>query len=216
MDVMYNIMLQADVLTINSLCKTSKMAHDIVNDKAFWINKFTDKNLESLLIHFENDDFSYLEWYSFGLENIEKGKNILKINALEKNRRYNKTNGIFKVLVEGDGEIVSYLFKEKVQDMDKDDFTDIIFKLLNNEYQLILTSPDDKIHLGKYSIQEVEKLLGPLLHLDGVGDEYDYDMIYEKDFDNDIYNHRLGITSEAHRQVLLIRRGMWEIINLSL
>ena len=80
---MYNVLLQSDSETIKSLCQTNKIANAICHDKQFWIDKFTQEHLESLLIEHEPSD-SYLELYRFGEEKIKQGKHILHINHLKK------------------------------------------------------------------------------------------------------------------------------------
>lgn len=81
-DVLYNIMLHADIHTIKNLYLTSRLAKTIGNDKQFWIDKFkqfhilsTNPNLNELeryektksiakniiaLIQLENDKYNYL------------------------------------------------------------------------------------------------------------------------------------------------------------
>ena len=51
-DLLYNILLQSDVKTLNTLCKTNTKAHQLCNDKQFWMDKFTQDHIEALLIDF--------------------------------------------------------------------------------------------------------------------------------------------------------------------
>lgn len=213
-DLLYNILLQSDVETINALCKTNTKAHQLCNDKQFWIDKFTQEHIEALLIDFEPDDFSYLEWYHYAVKDIVLAKHILKINFIEKTRHYNKTKGIFKVLVEGDVERLQYLFPQLSKDIDF--YNEVIFTLLDKEYHLEITyDVVNKIDLGKLTLQQAEHLLPNLIGLTGsITDQHDFDMVYRLDdtIDSNIYNHHID-HHPVHAKVLLIRRGMWEMIN---
>lgn len=95
--------------------------------------------------------------------------------------------------------------------MDKESFTYIIFTLLNNEYQLILKTFDNfNVDLGKYSFEQVEHLTGPLLCVTSLCiDVNDYDMVYDDEL---IYNDRIRQANPLLRNILLIRRGIWEMI----
>lgn len=210
-DITYNVLLQSDSKTIDSLRQTNKIANTISQDKQFWIDKFNEDHLESLLIAPLTD--SYIKLYKYGEENIIKGKNILHINYLEKNRKMDNTDGIFKIIIEGNGgEIVSYLFNEKIKDIDIESFVYIQFALLKNEYQLTLKTWDNLYDLGTYSFKQVEQLIGPLLTITSLcQDMNNNNMIYKK-LDNHVYNNRIRDSPSWIGRVLLIRRGMWEMI----
>ncbi len=210
-DILYNILLQSDVKTINQLCKTNKKANTICNNnKQFWIDKFSQDYLEPLLIDFEPDDYSYLEWYNVGIQAIENTKNILKINYIEYNRKYNKTNGVFIVLVGSmHTKILNYWFPN-LKDLE---YNELKFNLNNNNYSLTITyDMKNNIDLGKYTIHQVEKMLPSLLFITEIcSDEHGFSMIYRDD--KKIYNYQID-QNPIHAKVLLIRRGMWEIIEL--
>ena len=107
---------------------------------------------------FEPDDFSYLEWYHYAVKDIALAKHILKINFIEKTRRYNNTKGIFKVLVEDDIERLQYLFPQLPKYIDV--YNEVIFTLLEYEYQLHITyNGKNIIDLGKITLQQAEHLL---------------------------------------------------------
>ena len=68
------------------LFKTNKTAQSI-NQKQFWIDKFTQEHLESLLINYKGD---YFKLYKKAEYAKQLGKHILTINEIEKNREYHR------------------------------------------------------------------------------------------------------------------------------
>lgn len=208
---MYNVLLQSDSRTIQSLCQSNKIANTICHDKHFWMDKFSQEHLEALLLE---PTTNYLNLYKEGEKSKELGKNILKINEIEKNRDYNNTLGVFKVLVEDKWEMVSYLFEDQLKHIDKENVQDIqfiTFILVKNQYQVTLVYYDHiEIDLGTYSYEQVEQLLGPLLYKNNfVRDNYNYHMIYN----GEVYNNNARRANPNNYIILMIRRGMWEIIN---
>lgn len=213
-DIIYNILLQSDDKTIANLCQTNQETYTIGHDKHFWEAKFKLHYVEPLLIQYEPDVlYNYVEWFHYAMNNVAQAKNILKINYMEKNRTYDKTNGIFKVLLEGITDCyLFYIYYYFPTTTHINSFTEIIFTLLNNEYHLEIMYLDNglkRIDLGKITLKQAEQMLPSLLEITGVcTDQGGYDMIY----DDKNYNDYPVVTSRK-LSYLLIRRGMWEIIN---
>lgn len=212
-DIMYNILLQADDNTISSLCKTNKQANKICNDKQFWIDKFALHHLEPLLIDYDSDAlYPYVTWFHYAMKNVEDANNILKINYLEKNRKYDKTKGIFQILIMEEGIKILYYYFPSL--MDNDFYYDkLIFTLLDNEYHLEITHDGtQKIDLGKFTLKQVEMMLPSLLEIsEECTDNMNYQMIYDVNNVYEMTQIHNNIHSQ-HAKVLLIRRGMWEMI----
>lgn len=197
----YNILLQSNLKTINALL-INKTAYSIYLDRQFWVDKLTQHHMQLLLNDFihESDGMTYLELYDMALIEIENATNILKINKIEKNRKYNKTNGIFKILI-NDNKLLHEFSDIHVQ------VKTIIFKLLNNEYELSFEHDAGVINLGKYTLNQVSIMLPLLLYQGECVDEHRFDFIHTKN--DDYYNHMI----DPYTKVWYIRRGMWEIIN---
>lgn len=210
-DIMYNILLQSDDQTIRSLCKTNKQAYNICGDRHFWEEKFALHHLEPLLINYDPEVlYDYVDYFHYAMKNVEKANHILQINYLEKNRKNHKTKGIFKVLVEGDPDILYYYFLNL---KDRDFYNELIFTLLDNEYQLDITyDVKTKLPIGKFTLKQVTQMLPSLLEITNQCTD-EFDMVYdnkENMYHYDKWANDHIFTPQA--QVMLIRRGMWEMI----
>jgi hypothetical protein len=216
-DIIYNILLQSNDYTIANLCQINKQANAIGDDKYFWEAKFKLHYLEPLMINYDPDVlYPYITWFHYAMLNVEQTKNILKINYLEKNRKYDKTNGIFKLSVDNIQDYVYYFPGLKAIHP----FRYLIFTLLINAYHLELSYMDDnevmkKIDLGEFTIKQVEEMLPCLLEMtdDIIADENGYEMVYDSEDVFSYYNLDIMNADPTFANILLIRRGMWEMIH---
>ena len=205
-DMMYNILLQADINIIRQLCQINKSTNEICNSEHFWLTKFKQDGLEGIVNFNDLETYSYLDLYQMSIDTQKDAFNILHINKIEKNRKDNKTEGIFKIKLE-DRLPIKYWFPHIIED-----YNEIIFELLDNEYDVKIMHDNDIIDLGKFSINYVKKILPSILLYNECYDKFNYSFIYKEVNEFDYIKQFIGAFPIQKNQ-LLLRQGMWQILN---
>ena len=211
-DPMREILLRADIDTINQYCLTNKKAKQLCLDKAFWKDKFDYYNYYFPLVL---EDFTYPKIFDFIDSQMKDVKTILKINAIEYHRVYNKTKGIIMVLIETmHADNLDDLFSQKLK-RDKlggMNFNEMIIQLSDKGYKVQLQKIKQKpIDLGYKTIQEIEKLFSYALTIIGICNDDLYVSFLSMDdeaFDYDDFTENYNDHNASIRAGL--RRGLWE------
>lgn len=211
-ETMKEILLRANTDTIKRYCQTSTIAKRLCDDERFWKEKFARDNLY-FPISWDADDNYYIDNYNFFINKLNNIRIALKINAIEKNRTYNKTKGIIIVNIE-------HMEKDNLRDLsdllnieiesDIITFNEIQFHLTDKGYLIKLTRDNKIIDLGYKSIEDVERIFAYTISIneicyDNNGVEF-FSMSDPAFEENDINNWYHG----KRAIIVTIRRGLWE------
>jgi hypothetical protein len=82
-DIIYNLLLNADIKTINNLCQTNKIANKYCKNKQFWFDKFNRDNLPQ--INLDSGDFNWINGYNLLLKAHEDAKLMILLTDIEEN-----------------------------------------------------------------------------------------------------------------------------------
>lgn len=82
-DVIYNLLLNADIKTINNLCQTNKIANKYCKNKQFWYDKFNRENLPQ--INLDPGDLNWINGYNLLLKAHEDAKLMILLTDIEEN-----------------------------------------------------------------------------------------------------------------------------------
>lgn len=230
-DIIYNLMLRADYKAIKNLCEVDKTNNEICNkickSKHFWEEKFKSEFLDAALIDYDPDVlYPYLLYYKYVSDNATISKNILRINDIEKNRKYNKTNGIFKVLIDSDElfkKVMNHIFIERasifnislekqleIKKFNNIEYVDFELKINKNYYVSLINVSHEHIFVGMFTKNQVELMLPVLYNIGEIcHDEFGFHFVYNE-YTMEEYNR--DICRFNNSNILPIRRGMWEIL----
>lgn len=125
-DILYSIMINSSIDVLKNMCMTNQQAMKYCRSKTFWNDKLInnqipvipidDKYIDRYLDNLEvTIDKFWEKMYSLMVHASEIAKGILLINKIEKNRNYNKSNGVIEIHVydsyEGEGNHAIYLLE---------------------------------------------------------------------------------------------------------
>lgn len=208
-DSLYNIMLQSDPDQLINLCKTNKLANNICKNKQFWIDKFNTYNF-FLPVIYNTDDWNNLRQFDLNYGNMETAKIVMKINDIEKNRTFNKTKGMIRVVIEEmESENLEMLLDKKFE---SNEYNEIIFTLDNNNNYMIQLQKGDNppINVGKFSLYDTERILSYCLGITGVCTDEFFDDFLSMEaaiFDEPDISYYLA---KKRLVMICVRRGLWE------
>lgn len=208
-DAMREILLRADVDTIEKYCQTNKNGLQLCDDTSFWRDKFAYHHFYFPLVI----GMPYTKLFQYIQNQINNVNIILKINEIEKNRTYNKTKGIIKVRIEDmDADnwnnLLSTNFeKDKYGDLN---FNSIVFELTDKGYMVKLEKINESlIDVGYKNLTEIKKIFSYALTDIGICEDDKYISFLSMDdeaFDEqDIAGYYVKNTVIAS-----VRRGLWE------
>lgn len=102
--IMFNVLLNSDIDTLNKMYKESGVAKEICNDKYFWERKFEHDKL--ILINYQTDINDWLNEYRKVYDAIIDADDIIKISLIEKERDNNFKDKNTDILHSNDGTIL--------------------------------------------------------------------------------------------------------------
>ncbi len=207
-DTLREILLDSDIDTIKQYYKTHKEAKQLI-DKSFWQKKFKQHNFYFPI----RTDMSYVDLFEFMEERMVDAKIILKINEMEKNRIYNKTDGNIIVNIEDmDANNLDNLLSSKFErDGYYMNYNTIIFELMAKGYLVKLQKIREKpIIVGYRDIKEIEKLLAYSLTITGLC--WDSKEILFLSMDDEAFEEDIEEFYRDVNRVIIasVRRGLWE------
>jgi hypothetical protein len=212
-DTLYNILLQSDSNTLINMCRTNILAKRICDDKSFWIDKFNQYNFYLPIL---DGDETYLKMFDWIHDNVKNTEIILKINDIEKNRKYNKTDGIIDVLIEDmTADNLDALFNMKFERDEHGfmNYNEIRFQLKKKGYFVSLRKVRDKsVDIGYKSISEIKKIFTYALVMTGIcADNKGMSFLSMDDeaFEEDAQAY-INNLNASETIILCVRRGLWE------
>ncbi len=179
-DIIYNLMLNADLKTLNNLCQTNKIANKYCNDKHFWHEKFQHEKLPQVSI-----DGDWISAYQLLIKAAEEAKLMMMVTEIED---YNGAPDEYNMGGEG---TINIKFNEALE---KDDLVKIVlpdmikkihnkigsdtktkykkkYDLVPNSIQLVLYKPRISYHYelhvdqGDFEVERVESFYREMLNL---------------------------------------------------
>ena len=226
-DILYNILLQSDVETLNNLCRTNKEAETLCKSVQFWMDKMNNDNLP--IYEVKNKKLSKLKIYEETVKAVKRTNDTLTINKIEATRSYNKTNGSIHLFTNGEYEKITDIpslpqiliddIVSQLEDSNNDfNFNSIILKYIDDNTYNIKCIVLDNITENFYeaettiNINTVKNIMNKFIFdmYTGYGsmecnDENDIPFIFEDEFNIGDY--------EGNRPLFFIRRGIWEALN---
>ena len=165
-DMVDEILLRSDIETLSHLCSTNKKNKLTCQSESFWQKKFKYDGLPPIQYDFSflkdqyqvNSDIQvWFHIYRDLKESQKEAQDILLVNAIEKSRLNNKTNGVFIVQMYGAEYDGHYIPKQLQDDIRKQlnlpllqiGAQDLTFTLINNQYQLTYLHVEGDILAGK-------------------------------------------------------------------
>ena len=228
-DILYNIMLQADVNTLRELCSTNKKTNIYCNDLLFWKTKLQN---EGLLEYDTKIELTPIDKYQYILMAKKSMEDTLIINKIEKFRQSNNTVGTIVLFANGEYTSFTQLplplsliknLESQLEDINNDIGILYFYITLRRDgrYDLRCTIRDN--------ITEEEYRAGII-----TDDETIKKILYKFIFDYYTGHSSMEITDENQRpflfgplfnfldyksysesvlRMLYIRRGLWESLN---
>ncbi len=171
-DMIYNVMLNADIKTLTNMCQIDKAAHQHCQDKHFWFQKMKQDKLPVIRIDDGND---WIEAYQILLKAKEDAKLMMLVTTIEDD------NGTEEYNMYGEGTI-TIEFNESLED---DDLIKVLLPnmikkihekyknhdLVPNSIQLILFKPRISYHYelyvnkGDFEVERIESSFDEMLNL---------------------------------------------------
>ena len=227
-DVLYNVLLQADIKTLNNLCITNKEASKYCNSDRFWTDKFNNDNLP--IFNVRNDKMSKFQIYDETVKAIKRTNDTLTINFIECQRPFNKTEGTIMLFINGDYENVTdipalppILINSLTSQFDNPN-SDFHFNAIyltyidNNTYNIkcqVMDKDTEDFYDAetKINVNVVKKIISQFLFdtYTELGymeftDMHNRPFIFEDEF-------KIGDYSGTGSLLFYIRRGIWETLN---
>ena len=234
-DILYNILLQSDLQTINNLYQINKDTIIICKSVQFWKDKFVNDKLP--IFKAKDETLSQYKLYAETVKSIKRATDTLIINRIEATRNHNKTTGRITLVTSCNytkftdillPNILIDNIKNQFNDpnigmkkplMDRGFFIDfMIIKYIDtNSYKLICAITDEepgdmyRVYLAKIIINndQVKNMLTKFIFDIYTG----YDNMECVD---DHYTPFIFEDIDYHDQnslIYTIRRGIWESLN---
>ena len=229
-DILYNLLLQADVNTLEQLCLTNKAAVKICKDNNFWKTKLIQDRYRLIGTNYKELYFKY--------NKAEKYVNdILHINRIETSRKNLRTAGDIDIVNNDYFKNLSDFYQKipfiKLNDKYNDPvytFYKIRFQLIDNQYKCTLMLLGESKYLSdtiNFTINyPFDKLKILLIHFvyhilnNKDNEEYleciddnDVPFIFYKDFYLKNYSYLMD-RKYFNSNIFYLRRGIWEGLNL--
>ena len=233
-DILYNIMLQADLNTLRELCSTNKTATKISTDVLFWYTKYQNEGL-STYDYITKIKLQPIDKYQLILKAKKQSEDILIMNKIEKYRTDYNTNGIIMLYINYEYTSLSQLglssgLIEKIQKQLKHPDIDIEIRTIHitlknkNTYDIELSIRDTVYYDTIYITITVDDISTKMLlykfildYQSGysnmqISDTKMIDFIFDHKFDLINYPYYTG----ERLMLLCMRRGIWQGLNTSI
>lgn len=206
-------MLQSDPDELVTLCETNKTANNICDDKNFWIDKFDAYNFYLPILDTDDKNAYFME-FDFIYNNMITTDIIMKINDIEKNRTFNNTNGIIRIVIENiDPYNLDKLLNGKFE---RDDniwyYNEMILTPKNNKYHVQLQKINDQpLDVGFRSLYETKRIVSYCLGINGICTDEFYNSFLS--MDEQIFEEpdiSFGYNNQYQLIIVSVRRGLWE------
>ena len=168
---------------------------------------------------------SWIETYEEIKLMYKRSKEVLYINHIEKNRKYNNTDGIIIVEVSADIlDIINLLYIKEDIDIKNTSPSEIILTLSddNNGYHINAKLYDRKkedeefsIDCGEFNLNEVNKILPQLIYVNGsCHDKSGLSFLIDDDDDEFDIAYIITIYKASKLAMKCLRHGIWETLNV--